>query len=265
LGGRKRRSTKISIRIITAPKSNFSEEPCGKQKQAKHLIHREFLSFCRAVTLSSLFETARSANLSTKAQSPILPGQSGRIAHAELAILHYLCNPHPQNKENKMNVNQLREQLTKLSIDELVVQLDRFSAEPTVESRIVEAVLAQKISALTKELPFPKEEEAPELDGRTCPPAINSPSTASFESVTPRGDSNSVAAHVEMFGPELKPSPAPNRERRWAPDHVPAVPSADVVGASPIHADGTQSNTFVGDVPTLPGVKISFNNPGRSA
>jgi len=161
-----------------------------------------------------------------------------------------------------MNVNQLRERFTKLSIDELVAQLDQYSGEPTLESRIVEEVLAQKISALTKE--FPKEEEAPELDGRTCPLAINSPSTASFESVTPRGDSNSVAPHVEMFGPELKPSPAPNRERRWAPDH-PAVPSADVVGASPIHADGTQSNTFVGDLSILPDVKIKFNNPGRSA
>jgi hypothetical protein len=168
-----------------------------------------------------------------------------------------------------MNVEQikLKSRFEKLSIDELVAQLDRYSAdEPTVESGLVEEVLAKKISALTKDLPFPaKEEEAPELDGRTCPPAINSPSTASFESVTPRGDSNSVAAHVEMFGPELKPSPAPNRERRWAPDHVPAVPSADVVGASPIHADGTQSNTFVGDLSILPDVKIHFNNPGRSA
>jgi hypothetical protein len=97
-----------------------------------------------------------------------------------------------------------------------------------------------------------------ELDGSTCPPAINQVSGVSLDRVV--GDPNSTEAHVDMFGPELRPSPAP----RWAP-HVPAVPSADVVGASPIHADGTQSNTFVGDLSILPDVKIKFNNPGRSA
>jgi Fe-S-cluster formation regulator IscX/YfhJ len=182
-----------------------------------------------------------------------------KTVRAELAILHYLCNPHPQNKENKMNVNQLRERFTKLSIDELVVQLDRFSAdEPTVESRIVEAVLAQKISALTKELPFPKEEDAPELDGRTCPPAINSPSTASFESVTPRGDSNSVAPHVEMFGPELKPSPAP----RWLSSDAakPAVLDPNALPVQKIHKDGICAESFIGEIP---GTSVVFVNPNR--
>jgi hypothetical protein len=98
-----------------------------------------------------------------------------------------------------------------------------------------------------------------ELDGSTCPPAINQVSGVSLDRVV--GDLNSTEAHVDMFGPELKPSPAP----RWAPDHVPAVPVPAAVGATPIHKDGTQANTFVGEVPILPGVKIHFNNPGRSA
>jgi hypothetical protein len=68
-----------------------------------------------------------------------------------------------------------------------------------------------------------------ELDGSTCPPAINQVSGASLDLVV--GDPNSTEAHVDMFGPELKPSPAP----RWVPDHVPAVPVPAAVGATPIH------------------------------
>jgi hypothetical protein len=157
-----------------------------------------------------------------------------------------------------MNVNQLRERFTKLSIDQLVVLLDQYADEPTVESRMIEEVLAQKIGVMANEVKLPRiEEEAG--DATLCPPPIQAPSGAAFESVS--RDINSTEAHVDMFSPELKPSPAP----RWIPDHVPAVPSADVVGVAPIHKDGTQSNTFVGDVQVLPGVKISFNNPGRSA
>lgn len=72
-----------------------------------------------------------------------------------------------------MNVNQLRERFTKLSIDELVIQLDQYSDEPTVESRLVEEVLALKISALTRDLPFPKEDVG---DATLCPSPITAPS-----------------------------------------------------------------------------------------
>lgn len=154
-----------------------------------------------------------------------------------------------------MNIEKLKTRFEQMSIDQLAEQLDRHVDEP-LELRIIEEVLKSKIGAMVKEAGQSPE---PELDGRTCPSAINSPSTASFESVTPRGDSNSTEKQNEMFGPELKPSPAPNRERRWVPDHVPAVPNAAVVGAAPIHGDGTQSNTFIGEV--IPG--LIFCNPGR--
>ena len=134
-----------------------------------------------------------------------------------------------------MNVNQLRERFTKLSIDQLVVLLDQHADEPPVKSRMIEEVLAQKIGVMANEVRREKVGESlePEFDGRTCPSAINSPSTASFESLK-----------------SCKP---------WAPDHVPAVPSADIVGAVPIHADGTQANRFIGEV--VPG--LNFVNPGR--
>jgi hypothetical protein len=157
----------------------------------------------------------------------------------------------------------LKTRFEKLSIDELVGKLDQYADvdEPTEEVRILEEVLAQKISEAVK-VPVAKEagqSPEPERDGRTCPPAINQVSGIPLNHVV--GDPNSTEGHVDMFGPELKPSLAP----RWKPDHIPAVPVPAAVGATPIHKDGTQANTFVGEVPILPGMKIRFNNTGRSA
>ena len=110
----------------------------------------------------------------------------------------------------------LKPRFEKLSIDDLASRLGQYAdvEEPTEEVRILEAVLAQKISEAVK-VPVAKEagqSPEPDLDGRTCPSAINQVSGVPLNHVV--GDPNSTEAHVDMFGPELKPSPAPRwRER----------------------------------------------------
>jgi hypothetical protein len=160
-----------------------------------------------------------------------------------------------------VNVEQLKlkSRFEKLSIDELVARLDQHSNEPTVESRMLEEVLAQRIADMANEVrENSRQLSEPEVDGRTCPPAINAPSTASFESVTPRGDSNSVAPHVEMFGPELKPSPAP----RWLSSDAakPAVLDPNALPVQKIHKDGICAESFIGEIP---GTSVVFVNPNR--
>jgi hypothetical protein len=82
---------KHRFKLSSRQKVVLSEAPCGKQPE--HLIHREFLSSYRALTLLSLFETVKSANLSTRAQSLILPGQSGKVGHAK-----YVYGPGVRNE-----------------------------------------------------------------------------------------------------------------------------------------------------------------------
>jgi hypothetical protein len=164
-------------------------------------------------------------------------------------------------REFEMNVQQLRQKFESMSLDDLTLVIDEYE-DGRWKQAVLNDVIDAKIKATvaeTKDGKLPPTETEETGDATLCPPAINSPSTAAFESAVPR-DSNSTEKHADSIPANCKPSPA-----RWAPDHVPAVPSADVVGASPIHADGTQSNTFVGDLSILPDVKIKFNNPGRSA
>jgi hypothetical protein len=139
---------------------------------------------------------------------------------------------------------KLKTRLENLSIDELVARLDQFPDEPTLESRLVEAVLAQKISALTKELPFPKEDAG---DATLCPPPITAPSGAAFESAVSR-DINSTEKHTDIIPATCKPSPAPC----WLPD-------ANILPPHKIHGDGVNAESFSGEV--VPG--LTFVNPGR--
>jgi hypothetical protein len=155
-----------------------------------------------------------------------------------------------------MNVQQLRQKFESMSLDDLILVIDEYE-DGGWKQAVLNDVIDAKIKAMTAEtkhrkLPSTETEETG--DATLCPPAINSPSPAAFERAAPR-DSNSTEKHVDSIPVNCKPSPAP----RWIPDHVPAVPAADVIGAAPIHSDGTQSNTFVGEV--VPG--LMFVNPGR--
>lgn len=154
-----------------------------------------------------------------------------------------------------MNVNQLREKFNKLSIDQLVVLLDQYADEPTVESRMLEEVLAQKIGAMANEVKLPRIEEDAG-DATSCPP-ITIPSGAAFESAVSRDINNSTEKHTDVIPTSCKPSPAP----RWLSSDIakPAVPDANILPPQKIHGDGVNAESFSGEV--VPG--LTFVNPGR--
>jgi hypothetical protein len=159
-------------------------------------------------------------------------------------------------REFEMNVQQLRQKFESMSLDDLTLVIDEYE-DGGWKQAVLNDVIDAKIKAMvaeTKDGKLPPTETEETGDATLCPPAINSPSPAAFESAVPR-DSNSTEKHADSIPVNCKPSPAP----RWIPDHVPAVPAADVVGAAPINSDGTQANTFVGEV--VPG--LTFANPGR--
>jgi hypothetical protein len=151
-----------------------------------------------------------------------------------------------------MNIEKVKTRFEQMSIDQLAEQIDRHVDEP-LELRIIEEVLKSKIGAMVKKakLPSVKEDTG---DATLCPPPIQAPSGAAFESVS--RDINSTEAHVDMFGPELKPSPA-----RWLSSDIakPAVPDANTLPPQKIHGDGVNAESFSGEV--VPG--LSFVNPGR--
>jgi hypothetical protein len=130
---------------------------------------------------------------------------------------------------------------------------------------------------LRKETPVDENDEAggthPEvLDGTTCPPAINRPSTAMFDDV--QGDPNSTERPRDIFGPELKPSSAPARDVELLSEaeldreiaaaaketKLGHIPPATAIAQVPIHSDGVQANSFVG---VVPGTGVVFSNPNR--
>jgi hypothetical protein len=155
-----------------------------------------------------------------------------------------------------MNVQQFRQKFESMSLDDLTLIIDEYE-DGGWKQAVLNDVIDAKIKAMlaeTKDKKLPPTEVEEAGDPTLCPPALNSPSPAAFERAAPR-DSNSTEKHADSIPVNRKPSPAP----RWVPDHIPAVPVADAVGAAPIHSDGTQSNTFAGEV--VPG--LTFVNPGR--
>jgi hypothetical protein len=110
------------------------------------------------------------------------------------------------------------------------------------------------------------------LDGTSVPPPIQQPSQ--FNTL-PSPDPNSTAPHEDLFGPELKPSPAPARDVELLSEveldreiaaaaqetKLGHIPPATAVAPHPIHSDGVSASSFVGEVPGTGGVV--FSNPGR--
>jgi hypothetical protein len=109
------------------------------------------------------------------------------------------------------------------------------------------------------------------LDGTTCPPAINRPSTGMFDV---QGDPNSTEKPQDMFAPEVKRSSSPVRDVELLSEaeldrEIAAaaqetilghIPPATAIAQVPIHSDGIQANSFVG---VVPGTGVVFSNPNR--
>jgi hypothetical protein len=117
-------------------------------------------------------------------------------------------------REFEMNVQQLRQKFESMSLDDLTLVIDEYE-DGGWKQAVLNDVIDAKIKAMvaeTKDGKLPPTEVEESGDSTLCPPAINSPSTAAFETVVPR-DINSTKKHDDVVPQECKPSsPTPARE-----------------------------------------------------
>jgi hypothetical protein len=106
-----------------------------------------------------------------------------------------------------MNVQQLRQKFESMPLDDLILAIGRYE-DGGWKQAVLNDVIDAKIKAMVAETidgKLPPTEVEESGDSTLCPPAINSPSTAVFETVVLR-DINSTKKHDDVVPQECKPS-----------------------------------------------------------